>query len=537
MRKILLMLVTMLLAFLPVLTINAQDEETFTLTILHTNDQHSHHEANSNGDGGVAIQSTVVNQIRSEEANVVLLDGGDRFTGTLFHVQWQGQDQVQVMNFLGYDSMALGNHEFDNGIEVLQNFVTGLEFPAVAANIDFSNYPAVEALVAPYTVLDVNGEQVAVIGLTTPSTPIASSPPDDVFFSDDLIGVTQAAVAEIEAQGINKIILLTHTGIQTDLEIAPQLSGVDVYIGGHSHTLLSNAYSAGANEYPIMLEGADGNPIYYAQAGEYNTFLGRLNVEFDADGVIVNAGGDTILLSRYITPDPAAQALVEELAAPILALREQSISAEATVLLDGDRSICRIEECALGNLIADSIRAETGADIAIQNGGGIRANIEPGDITVGDVLTVLPFGNLIATVQLSGADVWAALENGVSTVEVTDGVVSRSGLGGRFPQVSGLRFTFDPTQAAGSRIVSVEVLNDADEYEPLDLEATYFVGTNDFMLGGGDAYESFANGTDLYAFGRPLDEALANYLTSLGTIEPYIEGRITMINAELEARQ
>ncbi|PJF39348.1 MAG: multifunctional 2',3'-cyclic-nucleotide 2'-phosphodiesterase/5'-nucleotidase/3'-nucleotidase [Phototrophicales bacterium] len=514
----------------------AQDNETFSLTILHTNDTHSHHEPQRNGNGGVARQASVVNQIRAEGGNTILLDAGDRFTGTLFHQQYRGADQIEIMNALGYDAIALGNHEFDDGESTLEAFVQGLNFAVLSANTDFSAFPTIDEIVAPYTILTVGDQQIGVIGLTTPDTPITSSPSDEVIFNEDLVGVTQQYVEELTAAGVNKIILLTHVGITVDTDLVSQLSGIDIIVGGHSHTLLSNTYADAELEYPLEFEGADGNPILYVQAGEKNIYLGRLDVTFNSEGVLVDWGGDVILLSRYITPDPEMQALVDELAEPVNELRNQPIGAVATELLVGDRSVCRIEECALGNIITDAIRLETGADIVIQNGGGIRADIDAGEITVGEVLTVLPFGNTIATVTLTGEQVIAALENGVSAVTVGEGgVISRSGLNGRFPQVSGLRYTFDPTQEVGSRIVSVEVLNqETGEYEPIDPEAVYFVATNDFMLNGGDGYSVFAEGAGPYPFGRPLEDATIDYLVSLGEVSPYIEGRITLVNATIE---
>lgn len=516
-------------------TISAQDD-TFALTLLHTNDTHAAHEPNAAGDGGVARQAAVVNQIRAEGGNVLLVDAGDRFTGTLFHQQYRGADNVQIMNALGYDVMTLGNHEFDDGEDVLLSFVSGLEFPVVAANIEWGPFAQLDELISPYVVLDVAGQQVGVIGITTAETPTASSPSAEISFTD-YVPAVQAAVAELTAQSVNKIILLAHTGIEVDVELLPQLSGVDIMVGGHSHTLVSSIFRA-SGDYstsPISGETEAGEPIYYVQAGSLNVYLGRLNIVFGADGVVTSASGNPILLSRYITPDPDMAALIETLRGPIDELRTTEIGAEASELLVGDRRVCRLEECALGNLITDAMLAGAATDpqIAIMNGGGIRANIDAGAITLGEVLTVLPFGNLLATVDLSGADVVAALENGVSTIRVTDGVVSRDGAAGRFPQVSGVRFTFDPTAEAGSRVSNVEVRAEDGSYAPIDLAAVYSVVTNDFMLGGGDGYSAFTNGTNQYAYGAPLDQVFAEYLAGIALVEPSIEGRITMINAEL----
>lgn len=517
---------------LGVFSVSAQ-ESPFTLTILHTNDTHAAHEANSAGDGGAARLATVVTQIREQGGNVLLLDGGDRFTGTLFHQQYRGADQVQIMNAVGYDAMTLGNHEFDDGDQVLANFIDGLNFPVVSSNVDVSASEILEGKVLPYVIFDVNGVSVGVTGLTTPETPILASPGPEVVFHADMAAVTQVSVDEMTAAGANVIILVTHIGLSEDMRVAAETTGVDVIVGGHSHTLLGNAYVASAGEYPVIVENPNGEPVYIVQAGSNTTYLGRLNVTFDEAGVVTAASGDTIFLSQYITPDAEVEAIVEELAGPIEELRSTEIGAEAIIHLVGNRSVCRVEECILGNLIAEALLAETGADLAITNGGGIRAEIDAGPITLGEVLTVLPFGNLTATVTITGAGVIEALENGVSQVVVTDGVVVRDGATGRFPQVAGLRFSFDPTQEAGSRIVSVEVRGADGTFAPIDTEASYVVATNDFARNGGDGYEAFANGENPYDYGKPMDQALAEYLVALTIVEPELDGRIEIINATL----
>jgi 5'-nucleotidase / UDP-sugar diphosphatase len=517
----------------------AQDEETYSITILHTNDTHSHHEPNSDGDGGAARQATVLKQLREEIENLLLVDGGDRFTGTLFHQQYRGQDNAQIMNALDYDAMTLGNHEFDDGDEILANFLDAINFPAVTANVDFSASEFLADKVEPYTVIEVNGEQIGVIGLVTPETPILSSPSADLVFNDDLVGVTQQYVDELTAQGVNKIILVTHIGLQADQMVAAGVSGVDIIVGGHSHTLLGNAYTASAGEYPIEATSASGEPVIIVQAGSNNTYLGRIDVEFDANGVLTSWEGDTIFLSRYIAADPEVEAIITELSGPIEELRNTPVG-QSAVFLVGDRSICRFEECNLGNLITDALRAETGAQIAIMNAGGIRANIPeadtpedvalstPEEVTLGEVLTVLPFGNLTSTFELTGADVVAALENGVSRVDSDEGT-------GRFAQVSGIRYTFDASKPVGERIVSVEVLGEDGEYTAIDPEATYTVVSNDFLRNGGDDYSVVAeNSVNPYDFGRPVDQVVADYIQANSPVTPELEGRITRVDTPAE---
>lgn len=514
-------------------SVSAQ-EDTIVLTILHTNDTHAAHEPNRAGNGGAARMAAVIDQIRAEGGAVVLLDGGDRFTGTLFHTQYRGQDQVQIMNALGYDAMTVGNHEFDDGDQVLSDFIDGVEFPVVTSNVDVSASEILDGKILPYAILDIDGVMVGVAGLVTPETPILSSPGDELVFDEDMAGAAQAAVDALTAEGATFIVLMTHIGLDADREVAANTTGIDVIVGGHSHTLLGNAYVASVAEYPVIVENLNAEPVYIVQAGSNTQYLGRLDIEIDAAGLVTSAEGDTIFLSQYITPDAEVEAIITELAGPIEELRATEIGALAEVFLEGDRTVCRVEECLLGNLITDALIAETNAQIAITNGGGIRASIEEGQISLGEVITVLPFGNLTSTFELTGADVIAALENGVSQVQVADGVVVRDGAAGRFPQVSGLRFSWDPTQEAGSRIVSVEVAGEDGSFTPIDEAATYTVASNDFLRNGGDGYEVVAtNSINAYDFGKPLDQVLAEYLAALAIVEPTTEGRITLVNATL----
>ena len=504
----------------------AQDES-FELTITHTNDVHGFHEPQRNGDGGAARQATVVQQIRAEVDNHLLLDAGDRFTGTLFHVQHRGQDSVQIMNAMGYDLVVLGNHEFDDGSEILANFIAGLNFPTLSANIDFSEDPLLAGLVEPSVILEVGGERIGIVGLTAPETEILAKPSDELVFNYDLISVTQEQVDQLTMEGVNKIILLTHIGYGPDLEVAQGVSGVD------THTLLGNAHADALGEYPTVLESASGEPVLVVQASSNTVYLGRLDVEFDSEGLLTDWDGDTILLSRYISPDPEISDLIAGLAEPIEELRAQPVGESAVDLTGTSPRLCRIEECLLGNLIADAMLEETGVDIVIQNGGGIRADIAAGQVTLGDVLTVLPFGNLISTFDLSGADVIVALENGVSRVEVDENnnpVVD--GAAGRFPQVAGMRYIFDATQEPGSRIVSVEVMQDG-AYAPIDPAAMYSVAANDYMRAGGDAYSVLeTNAVNAYDAGRPLDQVVADYIAANSPIGIALDGRIAHQAAE-----
>ncbi|MFN7126804.1 MAG: 5'-nucleotidase C-terminal domain-containing protein, partial [Allorhizobium sp.] len=294
--------------------------------------------------------------------------------------------------------------------------------------------------------------------------------------------------------------------------------------GGHSHTLLSNTDEKAAGPYPTMVKNPAGKDVPIVQAYAYSKYLGDLTVVFDDAGVVKKATGEPKLLDASVTPDAGFVAKVAELAGPIEELKQKEIGATAEAV-DGSRETCRAMECTMGNLVADAMvdrLSDQGITIAIQNGGGLRASIDAGTVTMGEVLTVLPFQNTLASFQLKGSDVVAALENGVSQVEEA---------AGRFPQVSGLKYTADLTKPAGSRITSVEV-KEGDAFVAIDPNKVYGVATNNYMRSGGDGYKVFATGgQNAYDFGPGLEAVLADYISKNSPYKPYTDGRITVIAA------
>jgi 5'-nucleotidase/UDP-sugar diphosphatase len=510
----------------------------YTLTVLHTNDVHARilqfgdtggacgdeDAAQGNCFGGVARRATKINEIRAEGGNLILVDAGDQFQGTLFYNKYKGEEAQTFMNELGYNAMTVGNHEFDDGPGVLGSFIRGADFPVVSANIDASNEAALAGLIQPYTVLDVGGEKIGVVGYTTEDTAILSSPGPDVAFNNIEDSVA-AAVAELEAMGINKIVALSHAGFARDRQVAAAVDGLDVIVAGHTNTYLSNTDESAEGPYPVVIDAPSGDPVLLVSDFTWGKYLGRLDVTFDSSGVPISWEGNPITLDASVPEDPAILAEAQALNQPLEELRSQIVGS-AAVDLNGDRATCRFEECNMGNLITDAVLWQTateGTQIALMNGGGIRASIAAGDVSLGDVLEVLPFGNTIATFELKGADVWAALENGVSRAENPENEGT-----GRFPQVAGLRFTWNPDLPVGSRVVSVEVKGPNGSYSPIDLNATYKLAANDFMRGGGDDYSVFAErAINPYDFGPNLDEAVANYIAAQSPVAPTVEGRIT----------
>lgn len=506
----------------------------YSLTILHINDWHSRIESDNKYQstcsaddetegkcfGGAARLVTAIAERREalKDDNVLLLNGGDNFQGSLFYTTYKGTVEAEFLNQMKFDAMTVGNHEFDDGEEALAPFLDVIEFPVLSANVAASASSKVGDRIKPSMVIEVGGEKIGIVGAVTNDTPEIAAPGPNILIADDITTIT-AEVEKLKAEGINKIIALTHVGYPRDKELIAKIPGVDVVVGGHSHSLLSNTDDKAEGPYPTMIDNPEGYKVPVTQAASYSKYLGEFTVTFDDNGVVKEAKGDPILLDSSITPDEGVLARIKELGAPIEELKTKVVSA-STKEIDGSRDSCRSGECEMGNLVTDAMIdrvADQGVTIAIQNGGGLRASIDSGEVTMGEVLNVLPFQNTLATFELKGSDIVAALENGASQIE--EGA-------GRFSQVAGIRYTFDKTAEAGSRIVSVEVKN-GDGFEPIDPEATYTVATNNYMRGGGDGYSVFNSaGMNAYDFGPGLEQVVADYLAKNNPYTPYTDGRV-----------
>ncbi|SLN56092.1 Trifunctional nucleotide phosphoesterase protein YfkN precursor [Falsiruegeria litorea R37] len=500
----------------------------YKLTILHTNDFHSRFEPISKYDsgcregdnaegkcfGGSARLVTAIAEARERAGNSILVDGGDQFQGSLFYTYYKGKVAAEFMNKLGYDGMTVGNHEFDDGPEVLRGFMDAVDFPVLMSNADVSKEELLADTLMKSTVIEKGGEQIGLIGLTPQDTDELASPGPNVTFSDPVAAV-QGEVDKLTAAGVNKIIVLSHSGYGVDQRVAAETTGVDVIVGGHSNTYLSNVSDRAAGPYPTVV-----NNVQIVQAYAYGKFLGELNVTFDDAGNVVEAKGEPLVMDGAVAEDAATVARIAELAKPLDEIRNKVVASAASPI-EGDRAVCRIQECPMGNLVADAMLervADQGVTIAIANSGGIRASVDAGDVTMGEVLTVLPFQNTLSTFEISGQGVIDALENGVSQVEEVKG---------RFPQVSGITFTFDASVAPNEGRVSDVMVASEDGFVPIDPATTYLVVTNNYVRNGGDGYKMFSgDDKNAYDYGPDLADVTAEYLAANAPYQPYVDGRI-----------
>ena len=499
----------------------------YSLTILHTNDFHDRYEPISAYDGpcsaedntagecfgGSARLVTALADARARSNNTILVDGGDQFQGTLFYTFYKGVMTADFINRLGYDAMTVGNHEFDDGPEVLAGFVDAVKFPVLMSNADISMEPKLKDKILKSTVIERGGEKIGLIGLTPVDTPEIASPGKNVIFTDPVQAV-QGEVDRLTAEGVNKIVVLSHSGYLVDQRVATGTTGVDVIVGGHDNTYLSNVSDKAVGPYPTMV-----GKTAIVQAYAYGKFLGELNVTFDDAGEIVEAKGEPLIMDKAVAEDSDTLARIAELAQPLEEIRSKVV-AESGAEIDGNRDNCRQIECTMGNLVADATLArvkDQGVTIALVNSGGLRASIDAGPVTMGEVLTVLPFQNTLSTFEVSGETLVAALENGVSQYEEK---------AGRFLQVAGLKYTFDPAAPVGSRVSDVLVEVDGG-WGPIDPAAKYLVVSNNYVRQGGDGFSVFVDADKAYDYGPDLADVVAEFIAANAPYQPYLDGRIT----------
>lgn len=509
-------------------------QEGLELVILHVNDTHAHvagidkygNAAFSEADsrGGYGRIAEAIRQTRAAGDNVLALDAGDQFQGTLYYSVNKWPMLAEIDRFMHYDAMTLGNHEFDEGCLELARFLEEVPFPVVAANLaPEKGCPLLKSRIEPYVIRKIRGQRVGIIGLANSKNTLSSACDKTRFL--DAAAALQRAVEELEAQGVRHIVALTHLGLPADRELARAVDGVDVIVGGHTHSYLGPGSAEGP--YPVVERSPSGQPVLVVTAKRATQYLGELKVTFDEEGVPLSWSGGLRELAKEDPAMPAISALVNRYTATLESFRSEVVgSCPASNIPDG-MDACREGECLGGMVTTDAMLAcarPYGAVMALCNGGAIRAALPEGRITRGDLLTIHPFGNMMVVREYSGEQIWEALEHGVS---------GEGGRGARLLQVAGLRYTVDARRPAGRRIVRADVLDEQGRAAPLELKARYGVILPDYLARGGDGYEVLEKGRVLPS-PDPIDmDVVEAYLRAHNPLSLPETGRILRMEQEL----
>lgn len=494
----------LLLAFAVTIPLGAQQKPdcTVRVTLLQVNDVYQFAPVDQGARGGLARVLTLKKEIEKQSPHTLFLLSGDTISPSVESITYKGAQMIDAWNTAGLDYSTFGNHEFDFGPEVLHQRMKESKFKWIAANVidKKTGKPFGEA----YVIREFDGVKVGIFGLTLEETRITSRPGPDIEFLNPC-ETARKMVSEIHARGVKTVVALTHLSMSEDKEVA-RCSGVDVIIGGHEHTLLESA-SGGA---PIFKMTADARE------------LGQIDLNISKNtGAVESIDWRVIPVTDKTKDDPQFAALNRKYGA---LLKELSVVVGRTsVDLDARSAAGRTQETNVGDFIADAFRAATGADVGLMNGGSIRADeiIGAGTLTKRDVLSILPFKNKVVKVELSGATLRQVLEHGVARS-------AEDAEPGRFPQVSGIRFTFDARRPAGSRIVDLSING-----KPLDEKKTYTLAGSDYIaIDGGDGYAVFKEARVLIPReqARLDSDILQSAIVAKKVIAPKVDGRIKRLD-------
>ncbi len=475
--------------------------QTATVTFLHVNDIYEI--SPRDGQGGFAPLMSVVKRERQRAAHSILTFGGDLFASSMMSGITRGEQMVELTNAVGVQVAAVGNHEFDFGPDMFKQRVAQSAFPWLAANIQGADGKIFGGARAT-TIIQAGDLKIGFFGLLTPSTQRTSSPGPEVMFMPTAEAAA-AAVKRLKDEGADVIVALTHQSVSEDRSMLRSVPGIHLLLGGHEHDLVTE------REGDVLIQ----------KSGQDGRFLSVVELVIETTA---NAGGKQVRVKpnlrvvavKDVVPDPEIAAIVKKWEDRFNSELDLPVGMVA-VAMDSRRQVVRYRESVIGNLIADATRAGLKADVAILNGGGIRGDrvYEPGaTLTRKDVMSEVPFGNTGVMVEMSGAALREAVEQGLYTA-------GRGG--GGFPQVSGLAFRYDPDRDRGDRVTQIAVGG-----KPLDPAALYRVATNDYMLAGGDGYAALGKGRVVVdaSGGQPIATLVIDYIASRGTVSPKLEGRI-----------
>lgn len=474
-------------------------QEAVTIRFVQTND--IDRMGPEKGRGGFAKLSTVVKEEKAK-GNAFFIHAGDTISPSLMSGFDKGAHVIDILNRMGVDAMAPGNHEFDLGDAAFRARMAEAKFDVLATNIVDGN--GLPANTKADKMVEVQGVKIGFFGLTTEDTPIASSPGTIKFSST--IDTARAKSKELREKGADIVVAIAHTPLEVDMIIA-RSAGVDVIIGGHDEHLL--AFYDGK----VALTESESQANYVTV-----TELAVTKATKDGKTTVSWTPNFRIVETTNVKPDPEIESVVKGYEDKLSKELDVEIGITETPL-DSRRATVRGGEAAMGNLVADALKAAVGADVAITNGGGLRADkqYEAGQkLTRRNILAEMPFGNTTVLLEIKGEHIKAALENGVSQVRE---------LGGRFPQVSGIVAEVDLKAPVGNRVTSVKING-----EPLDPAKTYKLATNDFMARGGDGYKALTEGKSLIdvSASQLMASQVIDYIAKAGKVSPKVEGRVIL---------
>ena len=498
--------------------------------ILHTNDVHGRI-VEEKGVIGDAKLATVIEQERAKTNQTTLVvDAGDAFQGLPISNSTKGEARAEILNQIQYDAMAVGNHEFDFGLDEAKKYKEILKFPLLSSNTYVNGARLFEASTIVDKDKTVEGDEFVVIGVTTPETATKTHPKNvkGVTFTDPISEVNKVieevqAKARAEGKDYKHYVVLAHLGVDTTTPVEwrgstlaealsknPRLKGKRVtIIDGHSHTVESTTY---------------GDNVTYNQTGSYLHNVGKIT--YKSRQLLGNPTQITAAEAKKLEANPTVEKLVKDIKQKYDAENAVEVVSNSPVELNGDRENVRVRETNLGNVVADSLYqyGQTGfshpTDIAVTNGGGLRETIAKGKpITKGNVIAVLPFGNTISQIQVTGQQVLDMFEKSLGSILQVDKagktVLDENGQpllepSGGFLQISGAKVYYDTNLVAGKRVLAIQVKNRATGlYEKLDLAKIYYLATNDFLAAGGDGYTMLGGAREE---GPSMDAAFEDYL-------------------------
>ncbi|WP_051308904.1 5'-nucleotidase C-terminal domain-containing protein [Desulfogranum japonicum] len=533
------------------LTLTSACSGPLELRIIHMNDIHSHLSAEQDFELSLAGQDTfvelggiprAVNFIEQQVAEVehaLILNAGDTFQGTLYYTLFKGDATAEMMNLIDWDAIVLGNHEFDDGDQHLADYLDKLNGDIVAANVIPDAGNVLEGKWSPYIIKEIGSEQVAIIGIDVKQkTEASSNPSDEITFQDELTTAQYYADLLRNDYGIDKIILLSHYGLKNDMELAQKITGIDIIIDGDSHSLMGDVKAFGLGSsypYPVQTSDKDGNPVCIAQAWEYAKAVGSLDVSFDDNGQVTSCSGAAVLPvgSMFKRKDANGNkvevsileqeeiknfietrtniAIVEEDTDAATSLQTYSDKVDvmkAQVIGQAGEELSHVRipgidylgnsgaEFPLGSEIAPLVakgfyELSLRADACIQNAGGVRINVQAGDVTYDTAYTLLPFSNTLFEIEMKGSEIKQALEDALTNY------YDNGGSSGSFPYSYGLRYDINMSNPANMRIKNLEIMDRTSKNWTLIQENTmYVIVTNSYTGQGKDGYLTFKDVQD-----------------------------------------